>query len=155
MKKLMSFAFPMLLLTVCCTRQEPPAEAAGEALSEEINQDPQAILEHHVNAFGENDLDAVMEDYTDGSVVITPDSTYRGLEQIRGFFEAVIPSFPTEGSVLELVNTTVEGNLVYIFWHGTTPTLDIPMGTDTFIMEDGKISIQTFAAMMNPVEDPS
>lgn len=96
------------------------------------------VLNHHLNAFGQNDLEAILSDYTDDSIIVTPDSTFKGLEQIRSFFTGLLPSFPTEGTTFEMDKMVVENELAYIIWHATTPSVEVSFGTDTFIIEDGK-----------------
>ena len=112
----------------------------------------QKVLDHHLESFGQNDLEAVVSDYTEESIIITPDSTYKGLEQISSFFAGLFPSFPTDSTEISMKSIFVENEVAYILWDCTTPTLEVPFGTDTFIIEDGKIRIQTFAAVINPVE---
>ena len=55
-------------------------------------------------------------------------------------------------SAFVMDNMVIENEVVYIIWYCSTPSLDIPLGTDTFIIKDGKINVQTFAAVLNPVE---
>jgi hypothetical protein len=38
---------------------------------------------------------------------------------------------------------------VYLVWKAKTPSLHVPMGSDTFIIKDGKISQQTFVGQLN------
>ncbi|MDA0195747.1 MAG: nuclear transport factor 2 family protein [Bacteroidetes bacterium] len=111
-----------------------------------------AVIEHHLNAFGMNDIRGIMADYSDESVVVTADSTFTGLASIEAFFTQLLPSFPTEGTSIELDKFVVKNELVYIIWHGSSPTLNVPFGTDTFIVEDDKIKRQTFAGVINPAE---
>jgi len=47
-----------------------------------------ATFQHHSKALGENDIDAKLSDYTEESIVVTPDVTYSGLKEIRKAFEA-------------------------------------------------------------------
>ena len=110
------------------------------------------VLEHHLTAFAENNLVSIMADYSDESKVFSPDSTYIGLEQIEALFAGLLPAFPTEGTVSEIDRMTIENELAYIVWHAKTPTVEVPLGTDTFIVEDGKIKLQTFAAIINSIE---
>ena len=55
-----------------------------------------AVIEHHLQSMLAMDLDAVMEDYTDESVVLTPDTTLRGLGEVRSFFTEVMNSVTPE-----------------------------------------------------------
>jgi hypothetical protein len=116
------------------------------------NELTQKVLEHHLTAVGENNLSSILDDYSEESVVVTPDSTYIGLKQIESFFVGIIPAFPTEGTVLEIERTVIENELAYIVWRAKTPIVEVPLGTDTFIVEDGKIKLQTFAGIINPIE---
>jgi predicted SnoaL-like aldol condensation-catalyzing enzyme len=102
----------------------------------------------HLSSFQENNLQAVMSDYTNESVLITQDATYEGPDEIMAFFTSLIAQFPKQKSSFELDKIVVNGELVYIVWHGKTPSLDVPFATDTFIIKDGKIHQQTFAGQI-------
>ena len=119
------------------------------AVSNELTK---KVLEHHLAAVGENNLSSILDDYSEESIVITPDSTYIGLKQIESFLAGILPAFPKEGTVLEIDRTVIENELAYIVWHAKTPIVEVPLGTDTFIIEDGKIKLQTFAAIINPIQ---
>ena len=157
MKYTLSITICIALIVWSCSA---PVESNEETSQPEemtsepaINQETtQAVLDHHLASFGANDLDAIMEDYADEATVITPDSTFHGTEQIRAFFEGLFPSFPTEGTAFEMDKAVVDNEAAYIIWHATTPTIEVPFGTDTFVILDGKIKIQTFAGVINPVE---
>jgi hypothetical protein len=40
----------------------------------------------------------------------------------------------------------VVDDIAYIVWHANCASADIVFGTDTFLIRDGKIAVQTFAA---------
>ncbi len=107
----------------------------------------EAVLGHHLQMFGATDLDGIMSDYTESSVVIGPDRTYRGLEEIRslfvGFFPMVTPEFM---AAYKMIKQEVFGDTAYIVW-----SVDgfFALGTDTLVVRDGKIAVQTFA--LHPV----
>lgn len=109
----------------------------------------QNILNHHLSALVEQDLEAVMEDYEDDSVVITNMGSYRGLDEIEGLFENLLADFSQPGSELEVDQQEIEGELAYIIWHGETPTTTYKFATDTFLIRDGAIALQTFAGVIN------
>lgn len=102
------------------------------------------ILMHHLTAFGNNDLDAIMEDYTDESEVLTPDGPLKGLHAIRKFFDDFFKAIPT-GSAFEMKQLIVTGPIGYITWSSESAAAHIPMGTDTFFMEGEKIRYHTVA----------
>jgi ketosteroid isomerase-like protein len=110
------------------------------------------IIMHHLEAFQDNDLDAVMSDYTKESVLITQTATYAGPDEIRGFFTALMIHFPKPGSDFQLDKLVADDGLAYIVWHAHTPSLDVALGTDTFMLKEGKIFRQTFAGQMEFTE---
>lgn len=103
---------------------------------------------HHLNSFQENDLEAVMSDYTNESVLITRDAIYSGTTEIKLFFSGLMTHFPKQKSSFQLDKMIVNNGLIYIVWHAKTPTLDVPLGSDTFILKDGKIYQQTYVGQM-------
>ena len=157
MKKILTIFICSALFVCSCTapveyneESSQTEEVSSEAV---INQETtQKVLDHHLAAFGANDLDAIMEDYADEATLITPDSTFHGKEQIMNFFEGLFPSFPSEGTAFTIDKAVVDNEVAYILWHATTPTIEVPLGTDTFIILDGKIKIQTFAGVINPLQ---
>ena len=107
------------------------------------------LLMRHLNSFIDNDLQAVMLDYTDQSVFITQDATYIGLNEIKEFFTNLMIHFPKQKCLFELDKMVVKNELGFIVWHATTPSLVVSLGTDTFIIKDEKILQQTFAGQMS------
>ena len=109
----------------------------------------QNILQHHLDAFAEQDLEAIMEDYVEDSVVITNMGTYHGLNEIEGLFEDLFADFSQSGSEIEVDQQEIEDEIAYIVWHGETPDNDYEFGTDTFLIRDDAITTQTFAGVIN------
>lgn len=120
--------------------EEPVASALSE-LSEKV-------LQRHLSSFNRNDLEMLMLDYTDKSVLITHDAIYSGINEIRAFFVGLMNHFPQGCSSFELDKLVIRGELAFIVWHGATPSLEVAFGTDTFIIKDGKIHQQTFAGQL-------
>jgi hypothetical protein len=113
-----------------------------------LNEITKQILMNHLQSFQDNNLDAVLSDYTSISVFITKDQTYVGPTEIRTFFKDLIGHFPKEKSSFELNKMVIMGELAFIVWNAETPTLNVPLGTDTFIIKKGKIHQQTFAGQL-------
>ncbi len=109
------------------------------------------VLNHHLQAFGAGDADEAAKDYDDESVLITQGGQVVGRaairEALKGFFSGIFEPGTYE---FELDNTEVTGHVAFIAWHADTASHQIPMGTDTFVVQDGKIAVQTFAAQMVP-----
>ncbi|MBS1597435.1 MAG: nuclear transport factor 2 family protein [Bacteroidetes bacterium] len=110
------------------------------------------ILDHHLSSFLDSDLQAVMSDYTNESILITQAATYVGLQEIETFFVNLLDHFPKQQSSFELYQMVVKGELGYIVWKAKTPSLDVLLGSDTFIIKDRKIYQQTFVGKMKFID---
>jgi hypothetical protein len=121
---------------------------SSDSSNSEIDEaQTQAVLDHHWETFVNNDLDGVMEDYTNESILITPNGTYIGLEEIRGNFVNAFKSFPTQVAELSLNTSLAVKDVGYILWEAETPVFNLTYATDTFIIRKGKIIRQTFAGV--------
>ena len=118
---------------------------------ESSEEQTKEVLDHHWKTFQSNDLEGTMADYTEESVLITPDRTYTGLDQIRENFVTAFALFPKDSTTLQLDKSVVHQDVGYIIWQGAAPTLRVSFGTDTFIIQNGKIIRQTFAGVIAPL----
>ena len=104
------------------------------------------VLNHHLGAFGEGDVDEIMKDYTEESVLVLPETSLEGLEAIRAAFVEFFSGLFKPGTYqFSLDRTEIVGDIAYIVWHSENQGADIPLGTDTFFIQGGKIVVQTFA----------
>jgi ketosteroid isomerase-like protein len=108
------------------------------------------VLDHHLKCFAKGDLEGVLSDYAPGAVMFTPDGPLRGADAMRPLFQAMIAEFGKPGAVFSLTRQTVQGDYAYILWTAETADNVYEMGTDTFIVRDGKIVAQSFAAKITP-----
>ena len=107
----------------------------------------QEVLNHHLSAFADADVDEILKDYDEDSELLTPDGAFKGLNAIRSFFDESFKIFP-KGSALELKQYIVRDEIIYVTWSGESSFVSIPMGTDTFIFQEDKIRVQTVAAQI-------
>jgi hypothetical protein len=106
----------------------------------------EGVIQNHLRA-ARVGVDAVMEDYADESVLVTPQATYRGHSEIRQFFNGFFKELPVGFfDAFKLSRQEVVGEHGYILWQ-SYPW--VPLATDTFVIRDGKIQFQTFAAYVN------
>ena len=127
-------------LWIACAQTQSPSVDISEATTKQV-------LDHHWEAFKENDLEETMKDYTEESILVTPDATYTGLEQIRTNFINAFKAFPKQSTEFTLDKSVVAKDIGYILWKSKTPTFNLTYATDTFIIRDGKIVRQTFAGV--------
>lgn len=120
----------------------------NELVLSALSKDSENVLLRHLHSFGNNDLEALMSDYTEQSVLITHDKTYNGRDEIKTFFKELMTHFPKEDSNFKLEKLVVNDELGFIVWQASTPSLQVSLGTDTFLIKRGKIYQQTFAGQM-------
>lgn len=106
--------------------------------------DTELVVRNHLQAFVEQQgVDAILRDYHDDARFLSEIRTYHGKREIRGFFEAFLASLPPNAiDHFSLRTLRVEGEIAYITW-GVGNV--VPLGTDTFVVRNGKIVSQTFA----------
>jgi hypothetical protein len=104
----------------------------------------EVVVREHLRAFLEQaGVDAIVKDYHNAARLYGEAKIYHGKHEIHGFFVDFLDSLPAGGlERFELRSLQIEGNIAYITWSVGD---DIPLGTDTFVVDDGKIVSQTFA----------
>jgi ketosteroid isomerase-like protein len=105
------------------------------------------VLTHHLDTFGKGDLDGIMSDYTSASRLFTPNGVLRGTGPIRELFTGLFGEFAKPGMSFEMLRQDIDGDTAYIVW---TADNHYELGTDTFLVKDGKILTQTFAGKITP-----
>lgn len=108
-----------------------------------------AVVRNHLQAFLEQKgVDSMVRDYDDAAQFHTEARIYSGKQEIHGFFVDFIDGLPA-GAVgrFKLRSLQVEGSVGYITWSVGS---EIPLGTDTFVVDNGKIVSQTFAMYFAP-----
>ena len=110
----------------------------------------QDVLTHHLACFGKGDLDGIMADYTSASRLFTLNGVLRGMGPIRELFVTMFSEFAKPGMSFEMLRQDVDGDTAYIVWKADTADNRYELGTDTFVVKDGKIVTQTFAGKISP-----
>jgi hypothetical protein len=144
MKNVSIVAFALIAAACSPEAKKSPVD---EAMTKEV-------LDHHLQTFQQNDLDGVMADYTEESILITPDRTYKGLAEIRENFVQAYEALPKNGTTMTVTKSVVIRDVAYIVWKAVTPTYEFKYATDTFIIVNGKIISQTYAGDVVPVATP-
>lgn len=104
------------------------------------------VLDDHLADFGSGNVDAIVANYAPDAIIMTPGSIKRGHGDIRAMFEGLVAEFGQPDVKFEILNTDVDGEMALIVWKAETGKAVYEMGTDTFIIRDGKIVSQTVAA---------
>jgi ketosteroid isomerase-like protein len=108
------------------------------------------VVENHLRCFGERDLNGILSDFAPGVVFFTPQGPLRGVDGIRPLFQAMVAEFAKPGAVFRMRQQAVEGEYAYLLWTAETADNVYEMATDTLVVRDGKIVVQSFAAKITP-----
>ena len=108
------------------------------------------VLNHHLKAFDEGDLNGVLSDYGPGIVFFTREGTLKGVDAIKPLFEALIAEFGKPRATFNMQQQVVQGDYAYILWTAETADNVYELATDTFVVREGKIVAQSFTAKITP-----
>lgn len=128
--------------------QGGPPDGRGPACSPELrHRTTQEVLVSQRAALASGDWATVRCNYANDAVVITDGGVISGVDQIvgalqgfAGLFGESVPLVDEE-IVVSILNDKAE--MARIIFHIETPCVDIPDGTDTYIVKDGQIQAQT------------
>jgi SnoaL-like domain len=79
-----------------------------------------------------------------------PGGPLRGRGAIKPFFQGLISEFFKPGAAFSLRQQNADGDYAYILWTAETADNTYEAATDTFIVRNGKIVAQSFAAKITP-----
>jgi len=108
------------------------------------------VLDRHLEAFGKGDLRGILADYAPRAVLFTPQGPLEGAAAMRPLFESLIAEFRRPGATFEVEHRHIAGEYAYIVWRGSTAENLYEMATDTFVVREGRIVAQSFAAKVTP-----
>ena len=103
----------------------------------------QAVMAHHMESMMVRNFPEVLADYTNDSIVMTPEGTATGIEQIQAAMGAMAPLLTPENlAKFQLIRQDIQGEIAYVAW--AMPGV-VPFGCHTFVIRNGKIAVQTLS----------
>ena len=102
---------------------------------------PQEVFAHHGKALAAGDLDEIVADYADDSVVITSAGIARGKDGVRKVFVKLLDDLPN--AVWDLKTQVLAGEVLFLEWAADSAVNRVDDGVDTFVFRDGMIQVQT------------
>ena len=104
------------------------------------------VLDRHLKAFSEYDVDGLLADYSSDAVLFIPTGLLKGPDAIKPLFEALVSEFAKPGSSFTMQQRYVHGDHAFILWTAETADNSYEFATDTFVVQNGRIVAQSFAA---------
>lgn len=101
----------------------------------------------HIKALGQR-LEDVVAGYSVDAILLTPEKSYQGAEEIRGYYQAFMQdTLPLLASSYSLQRFDVIGEAGYLTWSALP---SIPIATDTILVHEGNIVLHTRTIHMLP-----
>ena len=113
-----------------------------------MTRTPQEVFAHHGKALAAGDLDELVVDYGDDSVLITLAGVSRGKDGIRGAFAKLLDDLPK--AAWDLKTQIFDGDVLFLEWAADSAVNRVDDGVDTFVFRDGMIWAQTVRYTPHP-----
>ena len=104
------------------------------------------VLDHHLNSFAKYDVAGILADYSSDAILFTPAGPLKGQAAMKPFFQTIVSEFEKPGSSFTMQHRSIDGDHGYILWTAETTDNLYEFATDTFVVRNGKIVAQSFAA---------
>jgi ketosteroid isomerase-like protein len=108
------------------------------------------VLDNHLNCFGARNLEGILSDYAANAILFTPEGALNGPDAIKPLFQNLLGEFSKPGSSFNMKHVSVDGECAYIIWSAETADNIYEFATDTFVVKNGKIAVQSFAGKITP-----
>ena len=93
-----------------------------------MTRTPQEVFAHHGKALGAGDLDEIVADYAEDSVLITSAGVARGKDGIREAFAKLLDDLPN--AAWDLKNQIFEGDVLFLEWAADSAANRVDDGVD-------------------------
>jgi hypothetical protein len=106
-----------------------------------MTRTPQEVFTHHGKALAAGDLNEIVVDYADDSVLITSAGAARGKDEIGQAFAKLLDDLPN--AAWDLKTQIFAGDVLFLEWTADSAVNRVNDGVDTFVFRDGMIWAQT------------
>ncbi len=109
-----------------------------------------AVIEHHIDALMRRDVGGLVDGYADDALFLgnMAGQPIRGRAALREFWTRALDVFTPEVLMqLRFGSQQFEEGVGYLVWSAGEA---LPFGSDTFVVRDGRIAIQTASVQFRP-----
>jgi hypothetical protein len=110
----------------------------------------QTVVDRHLACFAAGDLEGLLADYDDASVLFTVDGPLVGRAAVRELMTRLFAEFAKPGARFEMRTMNAFEDVAFIVWSAETADHCYELATDTFVVREGKILFQSFAGKIVP-----
>jgi ketosteroid isomerase-like protein len=102
------------------------------------------VLGRHLQATLTGQIDEILDNYAEDVVLFVAQGPVRGLDELRHYYKTLLESRPAGfAKAIEFIRQEVEDEVAFVVWRCG---IELVFATDTYIIRDGKIRVQTYAA---------
>lgn len=112
------------------------------------SRSPQEVFAHHGAALAAGDLDEIVVDYAEDSVLISPAGIARGKDAIRAVFATLLADLPDAN--WDLTTQLFADDILFLVWTADSAVSRVDDGVDTFVFREGMIRAQTVRYTPHP-----
>jgi len=106
------------------------------------------VLQDHVRAVNSGDMQVILADYADDAQVLTAQGALKGRPGVEAFFTQALSLLP--GVQLTVGQVVAGENCLLVWWSADSSAGHIDDGIDTFVIEEGLITLQTPTFTVQP-----
>ena len=121
-------------------------EQAARHLHNLAKMSPKDVIENHIQCFRDGDIIRILSNYSDDAILLTPDGVFKGRESIENFIRKLLKEFHRPGASRTVRKAVFEGNYAYVMWSAETPDDIYEFASDTFVIRQGRILMQSSVA---------
>jgi ketosteroid isomerase-like protein len=114
-----------------------PVRISGDGLTRSVED----ALRDHLHAVNTGDVQAILEDYADDSVILTAQGALEGKRGVEAFFTQAFSLLPE--AKVSAKSTVMAGDALIVWWTAESPAGRVDDGVDTFVVEDGLIKLRS------------
>lgn len=117
-------------------------------MSETTVRTPKEIMKAHGRALVKGDLDAVVANYAEDAIFITPTGVSRGRAGVREAQSQTLTELA--GARYTYRTNLIEGDVMFLQWSADAENFTVDDGVDTLVFDAGYIRVQTLAYTIRP-----
>jgi hypothetical protein len=109
------------------------------------------VFEDHLALRMHGDVEGdILRNYADDIVILSGDGEFRRHDGVRTSAKMLDKRLPK--ARLTYRSKLVDGDVAFLEWSAESPSGRVDDGTDTFVIRDGKIAVQTIHYTVRPLD---
>ncbi len=117
-------------------------ETPTDEREERVSRSTTEVFEDHLKRRVQGDLEADLQrNYSEAVILLTMNSNAQGHDAMRMSARRLAEQLPN--SRFEFLSKQVNGPYALLIWRAESDRFDVVGGADSFLIEDGKIQMQT------------